>query len=205
MGVLAAPEAEAAGMIEVHPNLFVGDEKDALAAIGPDWFVIHACKEPYHRAALGYTGRAAPPEHPEYLFAYRPDCLILNLVDAPDLAMIRAEVISEAIDAIGHYLLRRKKVLVHCNRGESRAPTIALLYLALCTETFDDCDFDQAVERFSGVYPTFAPAAGMAGYARQLWAGSGDGHAELADRLAAIPEPEPVAVERPKVRAIFTL
>lgn len=48
-------------MIEVHPNLFVGSQDDEAAIRGhPSWFVVHACKEPYHRQALGYTSQGAP-------------------------------------------------------------------------------------------------------------------------------------------------
>lgn len=41
-------------MIEIHPNLFVGGETDEHQIRGQTgWFVIHACKEPYHWDALG--------------------------------------------------------------------------------------------------------------------------------------------------------
>jgi len=42
-------------MIEVHPNLFVGDESDYKIQMAEqqDWAIVHACKEPYHRQALG--------------------------------------------------------------------------------------------------------------------------------------------------------
>lgn len=47
-------------MIEVCPNLHIGSERDEQSLLGQaGWFFIHACKEPYHRQALGYTGRAA--------------------------------------------------------------------------------------------------------------------------------------------------
>ena len=70
-------------MIEVHRNLFVGGEADEQQVRGHHgWFFIHACKEPYHRQALGYAGRAASKDHPEYLIARRDGRLILNLVFA---------------------------------------------------------------------------------------------------------------------------
>lgn len=156
-------------MIEVHPGLFVGDETDERATRGrADWFVVHACKEPFHRDALNYTGRAAPTAHPEYLVAHRPGCIILNLVDADEPRLIRHECIAAAVDAIAANIVR-SKVLIHCNKGQSRAPTIALLYLALQTDLFDDCDYLGAVERFRALYPPYAPAAGMAGYSRGVW------------------------------------
>lgn len=196
-------------MIEAHPNLFVGDESDALAVAGePGWFVVHACKEPYHRAALGYTGRGAPKDHPEFLFAEREGCIALNLVDLPDPAMIRPEVVAAGLRAIDANI-ERGKVLVHCNRGESRAPTIALLWLALNTDRFDDCDFAEAVDRFRQVYQPFRPAAGMEGFARRVWDGVASLPSGAIEPDAAPPEPIHPEREEPRspatTRAIFTL
>ena len=198
-------------MIEVHPNLFVGDDSDAANVGGePGWFVVHAAKEPYHRAALGYTGQGAPKGHPEYLFAHRDGSIALNLIDGPEPAMIPREAITEALRSIQHNITNGRKVLVHCNQGRSRSPTISLLWMCLYTTKFDDCDFDQAVARFTEIYPAFAPAAGMAGYARDIFAG-GDPDAANAVTNPTTPSVEaedlsqPEPTRRPAHRAIFTL
>jgi hypothetical protein len=56
-------------MIEVYSKLFVGDELDYERKVSHQtgWATVHACKEPYHREALGYSSRGAPKDHPEYL------------------------------------------------------------------------------------------------------------------------------------------
>ena len=85
-------------MIKVLSNLFVGSQDDEAAIRGQSgWFVVHACKEPYHRQALGYSGRGAPKDHPEYLTARRTGCLILNLVDVNDANFIAQEIIDAAL------------------------------------------------------------------------------------------------------------
>ena len=157
-------------MIEVTGNLFVGSQDDEIALRQQSgWFVIHPCKEPYHRQALGYTGRGAPKEHPEYLIAVRPGRLILNLVDVDNVAYIPPEIIDTALTAI-HQNIGSAKVLVHCNQGFSRSPTIALLYMAKFTDKFRSMDFETAVREFRQLYPPYAPAAGMAQYVRLNWA-----------------------------------
>lgn len=156
-------------MIEVYPNLFVGDEVDANTVLNTmGWFIVHACKEPFHRQALGYTGRAAEKNHPEYLVAERDGRLILNLVDAPDPAYIPKEVIDTALDAI-HQNILQNKVLVHCNQGMSRSPTIAFLYLAKFTKIFLSNDFTVALPEFKKLYPAYTPANGMAMFAKNNW------------------------------------
>jgi hypothetical protein len=156
-------------MIEVFPNLHVGSERDEQSLRGQaGWFFIHACKEPYHRQALGYTGRAAVKTHPEYLIARRNDRLILNLVDVDDPSYISPDIIDAALDAIRDNI-QRSKILLHCNQGQSRSPGIALLYLLRHTDRLAPTDMAAAIAAFRAIYPPFAPARGMAEYIRLNW------------------------------------
>ena len=167
--VSAQSGAKERTMIEVFGNLFVGSQEDEAATRRQSgWYVIHACKDPYHRQALGYVGRGAPKNHPEYLIAAREGRLILNLVDAENVAYIPAEIIDAALLAV-HQNINSSKVLVHCNQGFSRSPTIALLYLAKFTDLFRSMDHSAAVQEFRRIYPAYAPAGGMAEYARLNW------------------------------------
>ena len=156
-------------MIEVMPNLFVGDQSDEAQIRGQSgWFVIHACKEPYHRQALGYFGQGAPKTHPEYLIARREGRLILNLVDVPNVAFISPLIMDAAIAAI-HENIRGSKILVHCNQGMSRSPTIAFLYMAQHGNAFAGDTFEQGRTKFFEVYPLYNPAKGVADYAALNW------------------------------------
>jgi hypothetical protein len=156
-------------MIEVHRNLFVGSQNDEVSIRGQSgWFVIHACKEPYHREALGYTGRAARKSHPEYLIAKRSGRLILNLVDAPDVNYISSEIIDAALNAI-HENITVSRVLVHCNVGQSRSPAIAFLYLTRFSDIFRSQDYQTSLGSFQKIYTSFNPAQGIADYVRVNW------------------------------------
>lgn len=158
-------------MIEIYPNLYIGDEHDYEAKIRhePEWYVVHACKEPYHRQALGYTGRAAPKNHPEYLIAYRDHRLILNLIDAPDPTYIPEKIIDTALEYIDINLNAGNRVLVHCNEGHSRSPGIGMLYLAKYTDQFRNTEFIQAETMFRSIYPPYSPKSGIRGYLMKNW------------------------------------
>ena len=89
-------------MKEIFPNLFIGNQDDyeSLVRLQDGWKVVHACKEPYHRRALGYSTRGAPKDHPEYLIAFRDNELILNMVDAADVSYIPKEKLPSAAGSL---------------------------------------------------------------------------------------------------------
>ena len=155
-------------MIEIWPGLHIGSQRDyeGYVRAQPDWRVVHACKEPYHRQALGYTGRAVRKTHPEYLIARRGSRLMLNIVDAADPAYIPKELIDAALEFIQISLCDGANVLVHCNEGCSRAPSIGLLYLLAYTDQIRRDSVDATVDAFRALYPPYAPATGVAGFIR---------------------------------------
>ncbi|MEX2409784.1 MAG: dual specificity protein phosphatase [Candidatus Paceibacterota bacterium] len=152
-------------MTEIYNNLFIGNETDYELKVKNQegWSVVHACKEPYHRQALGYSGRGAPKNHPEYLIAKRGNRLILNLVDADNPAYIPKEIIDESMSFIDEQLETGKKVLVHCNQGMSRSPGIGLLYLAK-EGAINNSSFQKALVEFRSIYPGINMAGGMRGF-----------------------------------------
>ncbi|WP_174503991.1 dual specificity protein phosphatase family protein [Acidiphilium sp. C61] len=156
-------------MIEVIPNLFVGSETDERRLSGQaGWFFIHACKEPYHSRALGYAPGKSAPKGAEYFYAWREGQLILNLIDAPNPNFIPVEIIDVAIETI-HKNISHSKILLHCNQGQSRSPSIALLYLLKHTDILAQKNIVAAIAAFQAIYPPYAPARGMAEYVRLNW------------------------------------
>lgn len=157
-------------MKEVYKNLFVGSQSDfeSNPTMYDDWYVIHACKEPYHRKALGYTGRSAPKDSPYYLFLYdEKNHLILNMVDTDSPEFFHDEMINEAIAYAIEGLNKGKRVLIHCNQGESRAPSLALLLLNKIGVFA--CDFDSTLKTFNNLYPRYLPKQGILLYIKRRW------------------------------------
>ncbi len=158
-------------MIEVYPNLYIGNQNDYETHVKyiPGWFIVHACKEPYHRQALGYRSRGAPKNHPEYFIAKRGNRLILNLVDVNDPSYISKEIIDAALNFINEALDNSHPVLVHCNQGMSRSAGIGLLYLAAFTNKYVEFSFQEAEMKFRSIYSPYNPAAGMRIFIQRNW------------------------------------
>ncbi|MDR7856098.1 dual specificity protein phosphatase [Tissierella sp.] len=165
-------------MLEIIKNLFVGNEehyfnlkKEHIPGREVDqpcdnFAVVHACKEPYHRQLLQYTGRGAPKDHPGYLFAERGNRLFMNIVDAPKSLFFDKTMIDKAIDFMEKKLDEGLKVLVHCNEGASRSPSISLLYLIkngyIKGDTLEDCEVE-----FLKLYPNYNPGKGMRDFVKE--------------------------------------
>ncbi|PJZ60804.1 dual specificity protein phosphatase family protein [Leptospira adleri] len=152
-------------MIEVTLNFYIGNQSDYETNVASlqNWFVIHACKEPFHRNLLGYSGKGAPKGHPEYLLARRENRLFLNLVDAADPSYIPKEIIDTALKFIEEALSQNIPVLLHCNLGESRSPSIGLLFLAI-NELIPNSSLQEAEQEFQKIYTKYNPKTGMRGF-----------------------------------------
>ncbi len=179
-------------MVEIHPRLFVGsqDDYEQNVRFQAGWRIVQACRDPYHREALGYRGRSAPKDHPEYLVAQRGSCLILNLIDADDPAFIPKEIIDRSLTFIQESLGHERRVLVHCNQGHSRGPAIGLLYLAAHTDVLSGLDYASAHDRYRELYPDYNPAPGVRGFLMANWPAYYRGHVSDNEKgAAAVCEP----------------
>lgn len=159
-------------MREVHQDLFVGDQNDYEFTVAHllGWAVVHACKLPYHKQAVGYSSQAAPRGHPEYLVARRGARIMLNIVDTDNPAFFSKEgLIDPALNFLDEQRSKELKILIHCNQGESRAPSIALLYMAARLGVLPTDSLEAAEVRFRPLYPNYFPKPGIRGHLRQYW------------------------------------
>lgn len=157
-------------MKEVYPNLFVGTQFDyeSNPIMFDNWYVVHACKEPYHRNALGYTGRGAPKDSQYYLYLYDENHhLVLNIVDTDDPGFFNDRMIDEAINYCINGLNNGKRVLIHCNQGESRAPSLAILVLRKFG--YYKGTFEESLIDFRNKYPLYNPKRGIFKYIQLRW------------------------------------
>lgn len=153
-------------MFEVYPNLFIGTERDCFYAQRDDWAVIHACKSPCHQRVLGYRG-SLPKNHPNYLIYEREYHLFLNMID-PNEPLFMPPLFVASLDFIERHISKRK-VLIHCNEGLSRSPSLALLYLAKRAKVINGKSYGAAVEDFIKLFPSYRPGRGIALYLHLHW------------------------------------
>ncbi len=152
-------------MKEIHTNLYIGNDSSCHA--NSDYAIIHACKT-CHQKALRYT-KSLPPTHPHYLIYKSNHHLFLNMVDMDRELMpqFTNPIMKAAIEFIDTNI-NDKKVLIHCNQGMSRSPSIGLLYLAIKGSLPTD-SYRNAVSEFQKIFPNYNPGSGIASYMNRNW------------------------------------
>jgi predicted protein tyrosine phosphatase len=155
-------------MIEVFENLFVGNDEDCRSMMNDVWSVIHACKIHCHQKAVGYKG-SLKSSHPNYLIYERNEHLFLNMVDMEQelLPLYTNPIMKAAISFIEKHIAD-KKILIHCNQGISRSPSIALIYLAHIGALAND-SFENAAKDYFKLYPMYKPGNGILKYMIRNW------------------------------------
>lgn len=161
-------------MIEVYSKIYVGNESDAYSLINKnkEWAILHCCKNPFHCDMVGYKGNLSQ-SHPNYPYIIKGNRMALNLVDSPQYSYNEfwhnffINMFNNAFNFIDNQLSMGKKILIHCNQGESRGPSIALLYLISKGKNEDT--FENTVKTFIIKYPSYNPKAGIYGNIKDSW------------------------------------
>jgi predicted protein tyrosine phosphatase len=65
--------------------------------------------------------------------------------------------------------IQSKKVMIHCNQGLSRAPTLALLFLAKRAKIINNKSYQKAKEDFLKLFPNYQPGTGIQIYLTTYW------------------------------------
>ena len=146
----------------VTPRLVIGGRETCGAHAGA---MIHACKK-CHRFFLGYQ-KALPQDHPNYLFVEHENDLYINMIDPHEARYFRPSLFTTAVEFIDRHI-EKNPVAIHCERGLSRSPSVALVYLA-STGMVANSSFDEARAQFSELYPSYAPGEGIETFLRQSW------------------------------------
>lgn len=134
-----------------------------------DWAVVHACKDPCHRKAVAYAGKIETT-HPHYLSLEKPHHLYLNLIDPP-FPLFKLESFSLFFDFVDREIAARP-VLIHCNQGQSRAPSLVLLYMAKRLGLLPDESYKAARDVFEKKF-LYTPGKGMETFLHENWASLG--------------------------------
>ena len=152
-------------------NLYIGSKTDYRKKSNSEKFAfVHACKTVHcERLGWSYNNTSNYKGHPNYLHKETSKWLSINWVDGPAkyYNMAGTEMFEKALDFIENKL-NNFDVLVHCDQGVSRSPTVGLLYLSKREETISSNSFIDARKEFIDIYPEYDPK-GIANFVAKNW------------------------------------
>jgi hypothetical protein len=157
-------------MIEVHSNLFVGTVDEAVTLPQKDWKKIFAANN-FHYQMHGWTRGGRYQNHPYYVIHEEADFISLNWVDGPanyfDYQGKGVEIVQRVLTFIDNNL-PESQIIIACNQGKSRSPSLALVYLAKRLHVIADTSYEDARRDFLQKYPRYEPS-GIADFLSQKW------------------------------------
>ena len=158
---------------QVYDGLFVGSQYDIYKFAGS---VLHCAKSPWFDQAAANIrlleklgdprGVLAAPLYPSLLngnvIQVEYNEMALNMVDSESPKYFGDEMVNAGLQFISDRMAEGDPVLVHCNVGVSRSPSMAFLWMF--EHGFLDDDYETACEDFQDLYPDWFPGAGIKGY-----------------------------------------
>lgn len=153
-------------MDTVHERVVVANET-ACREGDDEVAVVHACKSPCHQSAVGYR-KSLPKEHPNYLWLKQGSNLYLNIIDPP-IPLFPDELFATFLSFARETRDSGKALLIHCNQGESRAPTLALVFLAKHLHAISNQSYSAARQDFAQRFPRYLPGRGIQTYMHENW------------------------------------
>lgn len=159
-------------MHQISPyQLYVGTKEEYRNAIVHGMKIVCALNRANgfvtHQSKVGWSGRGCDPLHPHYLYREDPDAIYLNWVDSPNPKYITDPMINPALAFIHRHLQAGEKVFIYCSKGESRSPSLALMYLLEQGTLHWHPDIFQEFREI--YYPNYNPGMGNRGYVEGRW------------------------------------
>ena len=151
--------------VMVHDGLFVGSGTDRYKFAGS---ILSCARDPWFSEAA----KQVPSNDWFHTEPYGPTHLLvsynemrLNMVDAEHPRYFSDEMVNAGLKFITDRFAEGDPVLIHCNQGISRSPSIAFLWLF--EHGFLDDEFRYAVPQFHKLYKDWSPGNGIWQYLKK--------------------------------------
>lgn len=151
-------------MKELSNNLFLGSMMDYELLKNDDQIVfVQACAFPYYNENIkNNTGDKL------HVFSNDNKCLSLNLIDTYDFNYDDYLNMFKIMKLFIDKNIEDNRVLIHCNLGQTRSATLALLYLKT-RGYYQGLTLIEAENEFVRIYPNYSQGMGIRDFALEIW------------------------------------
>ena len=129
-----------------------------------EWYLVNVANT-LHLKLHGWPHRADKTS-PYYVIHETSKWISVNWVHSPNPQLFNFQnngvnIVKQVLAFIQKRHEENKKILVTCDQGLSRSPSIALLYLARISQTIPATTFFEAYNEFVKIYPLYQPGEGI--------------------------------------------
>jgi hypothetical protein len=114
-------------------KLYVGTKEEYIIARQNEMKIVCALNRANgfvtHQSIVGWEGRGCDPDSPYYFFKREENAIYLNMIDSEESKYVNDAMINPALDFMHQHLSKGNEVFIYCSLGESRSPSLALMYL----------------------------------------------------------------------------
>lgn len=143
----------------LNDSLFIGVLTDLTKINEKNWAIVYATQTVHYRI-LGWDRGINKPDknHPNYIYYEKDNKLSLNWVDCAAYLYnwSRIDTFIKILNFIDNWI-SKKNVLIHCDQGQSRSPTIGILYLAKRAKRISNDSYMDAKKEFMERCPHYLP------------------------------------------------
>jgi protein tyrosine phosphatase len=144
----------------LNTNLYLGSKNDYyLTEDKTDWVFVHCCNSFYKNLDQKYQNNNK--------VAIINRDLYIDWEDLPDINSFEISDFILAMDFLDKYI-ETNKILIHCDWGQSRSPTLVLVYLAKRLKLIPNT-FIGALEKFVKIYPDYHLPSGISKFVKLNW------------------------------------
>lgn len=152
-------------------KLYVGTKEEYTNAVEKGMKIVCALNRVNgfvtHQSVVGWTGSGCNKDNPFYLFKRDANAIYLNMIDGEDPNYVNDNMINSTLDFIKQNLENYNEVFIYCSLGESRSPSIALMYLL--ENNLIDKNQETIDEYKQKYYQNYKPKNGNLLYIKRRW------------------------------------
>jgi len=149
-------------MQKIIENIYLGNKKDYEKIKNKtEWAFVHASKGFYDQAVKN------PNIEMTSNFYILENHFYTDWVDQENLNLFKKPSFIKAMDFVDSWK-KEKDVLIHCDYGQSRSPSLVMLYLAKRTNLLEN-SFFSALEKFKQIYPDYFFPSGISRFIKDNW------------------------------------
>lgn len=155
-------------MREVGTNIFVGQAREANILNKDNWSLLGVTNT-YHYLIHGWVRGGKYTDNRCYIIHEEPGLMSVNWVDAAAKFFdYKGEGVKNFKKILDFIERQEKPVLIFCDQGMSRSPSVAMVYLAKRLHSIPSGSFEEALHAFLDIYPSYSPG-GIADFIKAHW------------------------------------